>query len=157
MLFTSVLLGSLAYLFVSRRYQPGTSAEKRNVSFKDNFWPVESGAWDHAWRHTQHNNTVDYGYPMIGKQEYANPLPYAVDNEFNSSLNETGEGYAIEARNKGVLLNVTGKGAVDVPGQIALIEESFSLEEHPRLDLTRQDISKGRHRRRQWSFVPGLD
>lgn len=154
MFFTAVLLSSLGYLFLSRRYEPGTSAEKRNVEFEDKHWPVESGAWDHAWRHTQHNNTVDYGYPMIGKQEYANPLPYVVNNEFNSSLNETGEGYAVE---KGGLLTVTGKGAIDVPGQIALINESFSLEEHPRLDLTRQDISKGRHRRRQWSFVPGTD
>lgn len=160
MFFASILAGSLVYLFFSRaasttpRVIGLADDSSRETRFKNPYHPVESGFLDHAWRHTQNvANAVDYGWPTIGKLEYANPLPYIVENEFISSLNETGEGYAIE-QNKDLLLKETGRGAIDVPGQIALIEDSFTLEEHPRLDLTRQDISKGRHRRRQWSFVP---
>lgn len=156
MLFASILLGSLAYAFFSTRYA-NTGLAKRSIAIDsdDAYFPAKSTDYlDHAWRHTQGNNTVDYGYPIIGRQEYANALPYAVYNEFNSKLNETGTGYAIEARDKSTLLEETGKGAIDVPGQINLIEQVFTLEEHPRLDLSRQDVTKGRHRRRQWSFVP---
>lgn len=164
MLFASLFIGSLAYLFFSRRYQSDITlplasdneGDSRDLNFKNPYFPKESGFLDHAWRHTQGNNAFDFGYPSIGRQEYANALPYSVMNEFNDSLNETGEGFAIEA-GKEDLLTQTGKGAIDVPGQVALIEESFTLEEHPRLDLTRQDVTKGRYRRSEWSFVPGRD
>lgn len=152
MLFSVFLMGSLAYVWLTTpRIGPGDQKKTRNTKFKDPYFPVESGAWDHAWRHGQGVSTYNPG-SQIGKLEYANPLPYAVNSEFMDSLNETNFGYALESKSL-----LTARGPVNVEGQRKLIEESFALEEHPRLDLTRQDVTKGRHRRSQWSFVPGRD
>jgi len=153
MLFSGILISGLVYLFLNRRYETRFEYEdtsNRAVDFANPYFPVESGAWDHAWRHVQPGFSVGN---QIGKLEYANPLPYVVQNEFTSKLNETSTGYAFDGRN-GLLQS---RGAVNLEGQRKLIESAFSLDEHPRLDLTRQDITKGRHRRSQWSFVPGRD
>lgn len=159
MFFTTLLLGALGLVFLNQRYAspqkrlPGVQdAEEhlgsRVLQFDNPYFPVESDAWGHAWRHQP------FGYSVgntPGKMEYANPLPYIVNTEFIDQMNETGEGFAVE---KGSDFLTRRGGAVDVPGQVALIEDWFSKQEHPRLDLTRQDVTKGRHRRRQWSFVP---
>lgn len=152
-MFTYLLIGALGYLFYNRKYASelpeNEDISNRVVDFKNPYYPVESGAWEHAWRNVQFGFTPGN---TIGKLEYNNPLPYVVQDEFVSKLNETGTGYAI---GKDGLLG--SRSAVNIQGQRNLIESAFSLDEHPRLDLTRQDITKGRHRRSQWSFVPGKD
>lgn len=156
MLFYFLLAGSVITLFATRRYHYGLPESwndqlvlsDRELTFENPYFPVESDAWDHAWRHVQQGYSVGN---TIGKMEYANPLPYVVNNEFIDSMNETGEGFAVE---KGPDFLSRRGGAVDVPGQVALIEDWFGKQEHPRIDISRQDITKGRHRRRQWSFVP---
>lgn len=159
MIFTPLLIGSLIYLWWTGRVNVSEKNLKLNcpnekpnrvTEFKNDYFPVESGAWAHAWRHIQGQGGWSTGN-QIGRLEYANPLPYAVYNEFNSQLNETDTGYAIDTVD-GLLKS---KDAVDIQGQINLIEEWFGKEEHPRLDPTRQDITKGRYARHEWSFVPG--
>lgn len=156
MLFSGVLISGLVYLFLNRRYETKFEYEDtshREVEFANPYFPVESGAYDHAWRHVQGPAGGFSVGNQIGKLEYANPLPYVVQNEFTSKLNETSTGYAINGKS-GLF---ESRGAVNIEGQRRLIESAFSLDEHPRLDLTRQDITKGRHRRSEWSFVPGSD
>ena len=78
-------------------------------------------------------------YP--GKQEYGNPIRYRTVTEGRDRLNESQFGPPPMNRN-----------AIDPENLKKLIHVQYNLEVHPKLDPLRQDISKGRKRRRQSSF-----
>ncbi len=109
--------------------------------FKNKYFPIESGAFQHAWRN------IPYGYVVgnqPGKMSYENPLPFRVVNEFNDKLIDANWGYAAPLNSP----------AINTKGYKNLLNVIFNKEEHPRLDLTRQDPTKGRHRRHEWYFYP---
>lgn len=137
MIFQVALLGAIGMAVYSNISHTGN---KRETFFKDPYLPVEADISDHITRNTP------FGYvpgTVLGKQQYANPMPLIVVNEFNSSLNETQYGYA----------GPIGCPAINVNGYRKLLNEIFNIDEHPRLDPTRQDFCKGRHRRSQYAFI----
>lgn len=137
MIFELFALAAIGYGVLSHS---GKLSQKRVQDFKDPYYPKEADISDHIGRNTP------FGFQpglVLGKQEYANPLPLVVVNEFNDKLNETEWGYAAPI----------GSPAVNVENYRNLINEIFNLEEHPRLDPTRQDFCKGRHRRAQHVFI----
>lgn len=142
-LFLVILLAGMTY-GISRNIfgldDPGAALAKEK--YKNPYHPKEGGTFDHAARHIQMNSFQQGN--QIGKQDYTNPLPFRVVNPGNDKLNEGNWGYA------GNLRSV----AVNIRGQERLLFEKLTLDEHPRLDLTRQDPSKGRKRRSQYTHVP---
>jgi hypothetical protein len=136
-LFTLAVVG-YAVFFHNLGTKPNTAP--RAEKFKDPYLPKEADISDHIARNTP------FGYVpgvFLGRQEYANPKPLVVLNEFNSKLNETEWGYAAPI----------GSTPINVEGYRNLINSVFNEEEHPRLDPTRQDFCKGRHRRSQYVFI----
>ncbi len=118
----------------------GKVNKSRVLDFKDPYLPKEADISDHITRN------IPFGFipgRVLGKQEYANPKPLIVLNEFNSKLNETEWGYA----------GPIGSKAINVEGYRALLDDQFNIQEHPRLDPTRMDFCKGRHRRSQHVFI----
>lgn len=118
----------------------GKSGSQRVQDFKDKYLPVEADISDHITRNTP------FGFVngrVLGKQEYPNPLPLIVRNEFSYKLNETEWGYAAPLDSP----------AINTKGYRALIDDQFNIQEHPRLDPTRLELGKGRHRRSQYAFI----
>lgn len=112
----------------------------RVTEFKNKYWPVEADISDHIQRNTP------FGFIpgiVLGRQEYANPKPVIVTNEFNYKLNETQWGYAAGLK----------APAINTKGYADLLDDQFNFQEHPRLDITTQTPSKGRFRRRQHCFL----
>lgn len=110
------------------------------TEFKNSYFPKEGGTFKEMWRN------MPFGFirnETPGKIYYQNPLPYRVVNEFNDQLAETNWGYATRSLRS---------PAINTREYRNLLTTKFSKEEHPRIDLTRQDPTKGRHRRRQYSF-----
>jgi hypothetical protein len=114
--------------------------KSRVVKFKNDYFPVESGLSDHILRNTPFGFVPGH-HP--GKLEYANPKPVIDKGEFYDRLNETEWGYGAPLSSR----------AIDLPGYQALIDDQFNIEEHPRLDITRQTPSKGRYRRSQYAYL----
>lgn len=134
-IFLTAVVGYAAWSNLSAIKNP-----PRVTHFKDPYYPKEADISDHITRNTPFG-FVPGNYP--GKLEYANPMPVIVLNEFNDKLNETEWGYA----------GPIGSPAINVEGYRALLDEIFNIEEHARLDPTRMDICKGRHRRPQYVFI----
>jgi hypothetical protein len=107
--------------------------------FENPYYPTENGDFEKLWRQ------MPFGFvknQIPGKIIYNNPLPYRAVNEFVEQLNETNWGYATKLSSRAVATNKYRN----------LLDTKFSKEVYPRMDLTRQDPTKGRHRRRQYSF-----
>lgn len=138
MIFAAFLLGVIGY---SVYYHSDKAEVKQRVTqFKDKFFPVEADISDHILRN------VPYGFVIgrnPGKLDYSNPVPMIVQNEFVSKLNEGQYGYAAPL----------GSPAINTENYQRLIDDQFNVQEHARLDITRQDPSKGRTRRSQYVFV----
>ena len=137
MLFQLLGLAVVGYAVYSNTGKVGRS---RDLFIQDDYLPKEADISDHIARNTP------FGFVpglVLGKQEYANPEPLIVVNEFNYKLNETEWGYAAPLDSP----------AINVKGYRALLNSVFNEEEHPRLDPTRQDFCKGRHRRAQHVFI----
>lgn len=137
MIFELFALAAIGYGVL---YHTGKLGQSRVQEFKNPYYPVEADIGDHIARNTP------FGYQkglVLGKQEYANPKPLIVLNEFNDKLNETEWGYAAPI----------GSPAINTENYRRLIDEIFNVEEHPRLDPTRQEFCKGRHRRAQHAFI----
>lgn len=135
-MFTLVVLASALYAIYKN-----TGPEKTQqyvTDFKDKYLPVESGFLDHITRNVQGLFGFSVGN-NIGKVEYTNPLPLVVLNEFNDKLNESSWGYAGTLKSK----------AINTAGYQALIHDQFNIQEHPRLDWTRQNAAYGLKRRAQ--------
>jgi len=109
-------------------------------AFKNPYFPVENGTYDYMLRFMPFGWRTGYN---TSKLEYANPLPFRVVNEFNSTLNETDTGYATTLNSQ----------AINTQGYKNLLDEQFNMEEYGLLDLSRQDPTKGRHARTEYSFV----
>lgn len=108
--------------------------------FADPYYPKEGGTFKEMWRN------MPFGFirnETPSKIYYENPLPFRVVNEFNDQLAETNWGYASSSLNAPAISTYKYRN---------LLTTKLSKEEHPRIDLTRQDPTKGRHRRRQYSF-----
>lgn len=134
-LFLTAVVGYAAWNNLSKIANP-----VRETHFKDPYLPVEADISDHITRNTP------FGFVpgrVLGKLEYANPMPLIVRNEFSDSLNETSWGYAAPI----------GSPSINVEGYRMLLDEKFNIEEHPRLDPTRMDFCKGKHRRSQYAFI----
>ena len=144
MIFQLFTLAVIGYGVFYHNMGKTSSTAPRETEFKDPYLPEEADISDHIARN------IPFGYVpgvLMGKQEYANPQPFIVLNEFNDRLNETEWGYAAPI----------GSTPVNVEGYRALINSVFNEEEHPRLDPTRQDFCKGRHRRSQYRFIDHTD
>lgn len=138
MLFQLFGLAAIAYAVYTNIDKVGAA---RDLYVSDPYYPKEADISDHIARNTP------FGFVpglVLGKQEYANPEPLIVVNEFNYKLNETEWGYAAP---------ISTNGPVNAEGYRALLNSVFNEEEHPRLDPTRQDFCKGRHRRAQHAFI----
>ena len=138
MIFSLFLLGVVGYAVWHNSDQP--EVKKRVTHFKDKFFPVEADISDHILRN------VPFGFVVgrnPGRLNYTNPAPLIVQNEFVGKLNETEYGYAAPL----------GSPAINSAGYQRLIDDQFNVQEHSRLDITRQDPSKGRTRRSQYAFV----
>ena len=118
----------------------GTGKGGRVLKFKNPYYPQEADISDHVTRNTPFG-FIPGNYP--GKLDYRNPEPLIVLNEFNDKLIETQYGYAAPQ----------GSPAINTAGYQALLDDQFNIEEHPRLDPTRLDFAKGRHRRSQYAFI----
>ena len=146
-MFTFVVLAAALYAVYKN-----TSPEKNQqfiTDFKDNYFPKESGFLRHMTRNVQGFFGFSNGN-NIGKVEYTNPLPLVVLNEFNDTLNETSWGYAGTLKSK----------AINTVGYKALIHDQFNIQEHPRLDWTRQSAGYGQKRRAQsacWWLYENFD
>lgn len=139
MIFALLLLGVIGTGFYLSANQPGYL--ERATYFKNKYLPVEADIFDHLVRY------VPFGFVQgntIGRTEFKNPIPYVVRNEFSQVLLETENGYAVSSLNH---------PAVNTKGYQRLIDTQFNMEEHPRLDLTRQAMSYGRKPRTQYRFL----
>lgn len=129
LLLAAVAMGSILYLNRNKN-------SARETTFKDKHLPVEADISDHIARNTPFG-FIRGRYP--GKLEFKSPMPNITTNEFRQNLNEGSYGYA------GPLTSP----AINTAMYQRLIDEKFNIEEHPRLDPTRLDLTKGRHRRPQ--------
>lgn len=109
-------------------------------AFKNPYFPEENGTYSFMMRYMPFGWRTGYN---TNKLEFANPLPFRVVNEFNSDLNETDSGYAAPI----------GSTGINVRGYKNLLDEQFNMEEYGLLDISRQDPTKGRHARSEYSFV----
>lgn len=148
-LFSIFLFGVVGYALYNNMggestIDPGTIST-RVKKFKNEYFPVEADISDHILRNTPFG-FIPGRHP--GKLEYANKAKPLIDKgEFYDRLNESQWGYAAGLDSP----------AINTNGYQALINDQFNIQEHPRLDITLQDPSKGRHRRRQYAFVGGDD
>lgn len=138
MIFQVFAVAVAGYAFWAN-YQSKTTTE-RVANFKNPYYPQEADISDHITRNTPFGFMPGH-HP--GKLDYRNPQPLIVLNEFNDKLIETQYGYAAEI----------GSPAINVVGYQALINDQFNIQEHPRLDPTRLDFAKGRHRRSEYAFI----
>jgi len=140
MIFHYFLLGVAAYAVYLNSEMVNKQFKERVVHFKNKFFPVEADISDHILRNTPFGFVVGRN---PGKLDYANPLPLIVKNEFYDKLNETSYGYAAGLNSP----------AINTAGYQSLLDDQFNIQEHPRLDITRQDQTKGRYRRSQYAFI----
>lgn len=142
MIFAYFLLSVIGYA-VYFHSGPG-KVQERVTQFKDKFFPIEADISDHIIRN------IPFGFVVgrnPGKLDYSNPSPLIVQSEFVGKLNETEYGYAAPLTSP----------AINTEAYQLLIDDQFNYEEHPRLDITRQDPSKGRVRRSQYAFIDRTD
>lgn len=137
-LFTLFLVGVGGYALYSNWQKP--EIPTRETKFKNPYFPVEADISDHIIRNTPFG-FIPGNYP--GKLEYANPKPLIDKGEFYDKLNESAWGYAASLSSP----------AINTRGYAAILNDQFNIQEHPRLDITLQTPSAGRHRRRQYAYV----
>ncbi len=137
-LFAWLLTAVAGYAIYSHLDKPELST--RVKKFKNRYFPVEADISDHILRNTPFG-FVPGNYP--GKLEYANPKPLIDKGEFYDRLNESSWGYIANLKSP----------AINTRGYAALLNDQFNIQEHPRLDITLQTPSAGRHRRRQYAYV----
>jgi len=137
-LFAWLLTAVAGYAVYSHLDKPKLST--RVQEFKNRYFPVEADISDHIIRNTPFG-FVPGNYP--GKLEYANPKPLIDKGEFYDKLNESAWGYAANLNSP----------AINTRGYAAILNDQFNIQEHPRLDITLQTPSAGRHRRRQYAYV----
>ena len=140
MVLVYALIAVVAYAVYRNSELENRHFDERVTKFKNAYFPVEADISDHILRN------VPFGFVIgrnPGKLNYENPVPMIVKNEFYSELNEASYGYAAPLTSP----------AINTAGYQKLIDDQFNIQEHPRLDLTRQDQTKGRYRRSQYAFV----
>lgn len=137
-LFAWLLASVVGYAIYSHADKPTIAT--RVQRFKNRYFPVEADISDHIVRNTPFG-FIPGNYP--GKLEYANPKPLIDKGEFYDKLNESAWGYAASLSSP----------AINTRGYAAILNDQFNIQEHPRLDITLQTPSGGRHRRRQYAYV----
>ena len=135
MLVETAVLSAIAYgLYI---HTVGSAKpQSRTAVFKDPYNPVESDINDHTLRN------VPFGFNVgntPGKWDYKNPLPLRVVDEYKQVLVESDFGWPGPLTSR----------AINSPGYQVLINQNFNEWEHPRLDITLQDIDKGKMPRPQ--------
>lgn len=142
MIFQAFALAAAGYALYTNF--TGISNKVRETSFQNPYYPQEADISDHITRNTPFG-FIPGRHP--GKLDYRNPQPLIVLNEFNDKLIETQFGYAAPLNSP----------AINVKGYQLLLDDQFNIQEHPRLDPTRLDFAKGRHRRSQYCFIDDQD
>ena len=138
LVFLTTVVGTALYYNFGKPSDP-----IRVTEFKNPYFPVEADISDHIIRNVPFGFAVGH-HP--GKLEYANKAKPLIDKgEFYDRLNESQWGYAAPL----------GAPAINIAGYAQLLDDQFNIQEHPRLDITLQTPSKGRHRRSQYAYVGG--
>ena len=140
-LFALFLTGVVGYAVYSNLDSSSLNTFNYRVKqFKNDYFPVKADISDHILRNTPFGFVPGH-HP--GKLEYANPKPLIDKGEYYDRLNESQWGYAAGLDSP----------AINTKGYQALLDDQFNIEEHPRLDITRINPCKGRHRRRQFAYI----